>query len=171
MKHIHGVLSVLNSQTEPELGVGPDVVVHSSGRLLSGQDQMDAQASSYLSHRHQLSHEIRLFPLQLGELVDDDKHVGDGLFGAVALIQGCVSVNVVDPVVAEDPLPPLVLRLDGHHGPLYLVAGQVGDCADHVGQAFEEVGHAAAFVIDDEKSHVVGAVVDGQRQHVCLKGL
>ena len=132
---------------------------------------MHAQAPAHLRHRDQLLHELRLFPLQLRELVDDNEEVRDRQARLVVLVEAGVLVDVVDAVLVEDPLPALVLALDGDHRPAHLVAGEVRDLPHHVRQIRKEVGHAAALVVDDEKSHVVRAEIEGQREYVGLKRL
>ena len=171
VEHILTVLLVGHPQTQAELGIGPDIVVDGAGGLLGRQDQMDTQASTHLGHGDQLPHKLRLLPLQLRKLIDDDEHMGDGQAGLAGFHQLGVAVDVVDTVLVEDPLTAHILTLDGNHGPVDLVAGEVGDGAQHMGQIVKEVCHAAALEVDDEEAHIQGTVIDGQGEDVGLQGL
>ena len=170
-EHIHTVFLGLHAQAEAELRVGGDVFIDRTCRSLRGQDQVDTQASSDLGDADELLHEVGLLPLQLCELIDDNEQVGDGLLHFTVFVEDRVLVDVVDAGVVEHSLTAAVLALDRNHGAADLGAGQVGDGAQQVREAVEEVGHAAALVVDDEKADVIGAVFDGQREQVGLQGL
>ena len=58
VKHIIAVLTILNPQTQTELGIAPDIVVHCTAGLLGCQNQMNSQAPPYLSHADQLLHKV-----------------------------------------------------------------------------------------------------------------
>ena len=132
---------------------------------------MYAEASADLGDTDQLLHEIRLFPLELGKLVDDDKQMGDRGLGLSVFVELGIGVDVVDAALIEQPLSAPVLGFNGNHGPCDLVSRKVGNRSHHMGQIHEQVGHTAALVVDQEEADVVRAEIDGQRQNVGLEGL
>ena len=131
---------------------------------------MHAQTASHLRHADEFFHELRLFPFEFGELVNNDKEVRDRLHGVAVFVQGGVAVDAVDAVLGENALTAAVLRLNGHHCALDLVAGEIRDGANHMREVVEQVRHTAALVVDDKKSNVFGTVVDGEGEDISLEG-
>ena len=125
MQHIVAVLTILHSETEPEFGIAPDIVIHRSAGLLRSKDQMDAQTSSDLSHTDQFFHKVGFLPLQLCELIYNDKQVRNGNLCLMVFIQPGIQVDIVYPVLGKDSLSACILALDGNHGPAHLISGQI----------------------------------------------
>ena len=135
MKHVHTVLPVLHAQAQTELGVRPDVVIHSTAGLLCRQDQVHTKGTSDLGDADELLHELRFLTLEFCELVDDDKQMRHRYTRLVALIQTGIEIDIIDTVLGEDALPAHIFTLDTDHGAAHLVAGQVGDLSSQMRQA------------------------------------
>ena len=99
-------------------------------------------------------------------------------------VELAVLVNVIDAELAEDLLPPLdltfqrkqrALRLvDAGGGAFFLAAPGFGDIrndAGNVRRAAEQIRHAAAFVVDQDKCDLVRVIVQHQGENERLDQL
>ena len=93
-----------------------------------------------------------------------------GFGGVAALVEGRIAVDIVDAVLGENALTAAVLRLNRDHSALDLIAGQVRDGANHMRETVEQVRHAAALIVDDKESDILGTVVDRKRENISLQG-
>ena len=67
--HIDGVGGILDTERDPQVGVGPDVLPDRTGGPLRGEDEVHAQAAAPLRQPHQRGNERRQVGDQGGELV------------------------------------------------------------------------------------------------------
>ena len=174
LDHVFAVRLVLHLETNLELGVAPDLIVDDAGRFLRGQNQMHAKASADPGRADQLLHEIGLILLQLGELVGDHDQVRyrrhARLLGAApAVVQLLIPVDVVDPIFREHALPAHQFAFDRQQRPRRLVPAEVGDRPDEMGHPFENVGHPAAFIVDQHEHNVMRMIVQRQRDDDALQ--
>ena len=130
---------------------------------------MYAKTAAHLRHADQFFHKVRLFAFEFGELVNDNEQVRHRFCSIAVFIKRRIAVDTVHAVLGKNTLTAAVLRLDGYHSPLDLIAGQVGNRANHMRKVVEQIGHSAALIVNDEKAHVFGTVVDGKGKNVRLE--
>ena len=184
LEHFHAVLPVLHLQAELEARVAPDLVVDDAGGLLRGKDQVDAETPAHTGGADQLLDELRLLLFQLGKFIADDDQVRQRLRCRALPVELAVLVNVIDAELAEDLLPPLdltfqrkqrALRLvDAGGGAFFLTAPGFGDIRNDAGdvrRAAEQIRHAAAFVVDQDKCDLVRVIVQHQGENERLDQL
>ena len=70
--HVGRVRGVLHAQGDPQVGVGPDVVVDHARGTLRGEDQVHAERAAALGDVDERRQQLRLLAGHLGELVDHD---------------------------------------------------------------------------------------------------
>ena len=122
MQHVHGVLSVLDTQAQAEFRVRPDIVIDGAAGLLGGQYQMYAKTAPYLGHTDQFLHKIRFFPFELSKFIYDDKQMGNRYRGLLVFIEPGIQIDGIDIMGREKPLPAMILTLDADHGSGNLIA-------------------------------------------------
>ena len=105
--HVDGVGDVLHAQRDPQVRVGPDVVVDDARGTLGGEDQVHAERPPALGHVDQRRQQLGLLARHLGELVDHDHEPRQRLV-VVALVVGA---QVVGAGAAQQPLAVLELGL------------------------------------------------------------
>lgn len=70
-----------------------------------------------------------------------------------------IGVNVLDLIFVENALSTLDLRVNGKKGPGSLVSSQVGDHTCQMRKSDKALGHATAFVIDEDKCHLMRMII------------
>ena len=74
-------------------------------------------------------------------------------------VQLNISVNVLDLIFIENALSPLDLCVNRKERPGSLVSSQVGDHASQMRKPDKALGHAAAFVINKDKCHLMRMII------------
>ena len=173
LEHAGAVLAGLHAQAQPEVGVGPDLVIHDTGRLLGSQDQVHAQRTPDARRRDQLLHELGLLAFELGELVHDNDQVRQGHRhpGGVVLVRLDIVIDLVDVMLREQALSAQQLGLDGFERAVDLPPVDVGDGAQQMGQARKLVGHAAALEVDDQEAHLMRVKIERHVHHIAEQDL
>ena len=169
LEHFVGILLIRHPQAQAEPGVGPDLVVHHAGGLLSGQNEVYAQRTAHPGRRYQRPYKFRLFFFQLRELVGDYQQMGHGLAGGAGSVKLYIGVDMLYLVLVEYPLAAAYLGVDGEKRPVGGVAAQIGYHARKMGKPLKALGHAAALVVDEHEGHFVRVVIDDQRQDIALQ--
>ena len=181
VQHVGAVLFVCHPQADFEVGVAHNLGVHNAGRLLGGQNQVNAQAAAHLGHVDQLGQKFWLLGLELGKLIHNDNQMGQRFAEPPGFIVFVVRVNV-DFVhtqraggLVEADLAGVDFCLQGDQRTVEDAARQVGNGGGQMGQArrilFGHKGprHVAALEIHQNKGHFFGAEMNGQGQHKGLK--
>ena len=71
-------------------------------------------------------------------------------FRLSVFIQCGIEIDVVDTALIKYPLTAQILTFDGNHSSMHLVSGEIGNLAEHMGQAVKQVCHSTALVVNDE---------------------
>ena len=171
LEDLVGILPRLHLEAELEARVGPDLLVYLAGRLLRGEDEVNAQRTADARRADELGHELGLVGLELGELVDHDDEVRQGRWGLARLVAADVVADMVDLRLGEKPLTALELGFDGLERALDLAPVDVGDGSGKVRQIAQLVGHAAALEVDDHERDLVGMEQRGNREDIGLENL
>ena len=168
MQHLHGILSVLHFEADVEAGVRPNLVIDHAAGLLRRQNQVNAERSAHARRAFQLRHEVRLIALQLRKFIRHDEQMRQRLPHLAAVAEFVVIVDVLNLQPRKNLLSALDFRAQRIKRALNLVAVDIRDFARNMRQGViavaENVGHAAALVIDEDEGYLVGMIVDGQRQ-------
>ena len=168
LDHLVAVLLGLDLQTQTELRVAPDLVIHNAGRLLRGEDEVDTERAADARRRNDLLHEIGILRFQLSKLIGNDDQVRDRLGDNAFFIQTDIIVDVIDGVahsqrgLRKQRLPLDKLRLDRAQRAVDLAAVDVRDRTEHMRKVTELARHAAALEVDDHKGDLVRVE---QRRH------
>ena len=168
MQHFHGILPVLHLETNMKAGVRPNLVVDHAAGLLRRQNQVNAERSAHARRAFQLRHEIRLITLQFRKFIRHDEQMRQRLLHLAAVAKLVIIVDVLNLQPRKNLLSALDFRAQRIERALNLVAVDIRNFARDMRQGViavaENVGHAAALVIDKDEGYLVGMVVDGQRQ-------
>ena len=114
-------------------------------------------------------HELRLFLLELGELVHDDYQMPQWLLLRVRVVKLHVVIDVVHAVRLKQVLTAKNLALDGsQRAEDHALALQRIDHARRVRQVSEIFGGSAALIVNQDKLHFRRAVIDGQGKDEAL---
>ena len=112
MENVIGILLILDTETEFESGIAPDVIIDGAIGFLSGQDEVYPQAAAHLRHADKLSHKIGLVALQFGKFIYDDKQMWDCDICFSSLKKPGILVDVIYTELAEYFLAPSIFTLN-----------------------------------------------------------
>ena len=169
--HLPAVPGILHLQAEAELGVALDLFIHHTSGLLGSKHQVYPQGTANAGSADQSRHELRFICLQFRELICHNDQMGQGFVYLAVPVQLLIFVNVVNLVflvLVEYPLASLHLTLQGDQGTAY-IGTNIGDLAHHMGQFHQEIGHAAALIVNDDEYHIMGMVMQRHRQDPTLQ--
>ena len=162
IQHIAAVLGTLNAKADAESHVGADAVVNNALRLLHRQNKVDAKRSAFLGHAHEFAEDLTKVVLEavleLCELVDDDKQVGER-FSDPKLME---LLDVGNLVTGQDLLAPRHLASKCHQRPACLSTVQIGDDANSVGKIGQHRHGGATLVINQDEVDLMRMVVKRQ---------
>ena len=158
---------VRHPQRDPEVGVGPEVVLDDAGRPLRRHDQVDAEGPAALGDVDDAVDELRHLARERRELVDDE-HEGRRGLGVAALLQ---LEEVLRLLAVEEVLAMVQLGSEARERTPHEVRAEVGHEADAV-RELDAVGERRpALVVDEEERDPVGAVLRRHPEHPGLEEL
>ena len=73
MDHFITVGSILYLKTDPKPGIGPDLFIHNTARLLCRKNHMNTKASADSRHTDKIFHYLRLFLFQFRKLIHNNQ--------------------------------------------------------------------------------------------------
>ena len=152
------VRAILESERDPQVGVGPDVIGDDTGRTLRGEHEVNAEAATALGDRHERAQEVGEFLGQRRELVDDHhqtrQRFGDG---------AAVGSQVIGSSGPQEQFAAAHLGVEAHQHPLGQTVVEVGHHTDRVREPRAGVERRAALVVDEDHRDEVRARTGRER--------
>jgi hypothetical protein len=159
--HVDGLGRVVQSQRDPQVGVGADLVAHHPRRPLGGEDQVHAETPAAPCDVDEGVQQRRVFERERGELVDQDDQPGhQRLTGALT---GRRQVGA--PELSQHLFAACHLRAQAAQDAPGQSGLEVGHHAGHVRQSGEVVEGGAALEVDQHERQPVRWQRERRRQH------
>ncbi len=166
-KHFPAVGSRVHLEADPVFRVRPDLFIHDAGRLLGGQDQMDAKGAPDPCVLLQVVHDLRILQLQLGKFVHDDQQMAHGPRLAVLPDLRALARFLLER--GQDMLALSDLALQRDHETIDLIFLQIGHLPCAMRKVVKRIAERAAFEIDEHILQIGGPKIHDTIQEHCAE--
>ncbi len=163
-----GVVDISHAQSQPQVGVRPQWPLDHARRLLRGQNHVQSQRATALSHVHHPVDELRHLLNQGGELVDHDHQARRGQRREFLLHGRQVLAPML---IGDEELSIVQFRGQGGERTTDAILVQVSDQTNSVGQVVAVGEGRAAFVVHQQEVEALWAVGARHRQNPGLQQL